>query len=276
MVSDYSGNVRVFPTHADGQHAPDAPVGQSYGVGNAVGLASSGGNIYMAQQTNADVVQLNNTGTFNQSIVSGLSLATGLVTDPTTGNLYVSGASSPGFIVKIDPIAKTKTTFVSNLVVDGLAINSAGSILYAAAFPAGSPNGKVLGFSLADGSIVFDSGNFLTDHIDGIAIGGTGPLANKLYVNTLAGTLIEVDLATKAQILMFTGGGRGDFVTVDPLNGTLLVTQTSSILRLTPIAGGFDVPGNVPLPATLPLFLAGLGVVALMARRKRAKVRELV
>ncbi len=50
IVSDYPGNVRVFPTDTDGQHANLVAVGQNYGAHNAVGLATVGSNIYMTQQ----------------------------------------------------------------------------------------------------------------------------------------------------------------------------------------------------------------------------------
>src|SRR5438132_8975335 len=39
LVTDYPGNVRLFPTDANGQTAASAPVGQNYGIGQALGLA---------------------------------------------------------------------------------------------------------------------------------------------------------------------------------------------------------------------------------------------
>src|SRR5438270_813460 len=33
LVADFPGNLRLFPTDADGQSAASAPVGQSYGLG---------------------------------------------------------------------------------------------------------------------------------------------------------------------------------------------------------------------------------------------------
>ena len=47
LVSDYSGNVRLFATDTDNQLASAGVIGQNYGFANAVGLASSLGNIYM-------------------------------------------------------------------------------------------------------------------------------------------------------------------------------------------------------------------------------------
>src|SRR5262249_38861359 len=48
------------------------------------------------------------------------------------------------------------------------------------------------------------------------------------------GTIIEVNLTTLAQTTIATNGTRGDFVTVDPTNNTLLVTQSDAIVRISP------------------------------------------
>ena len=42
-------------------------------------VAQVNGNIYMTQQTSGDVVQINNNGTFNQTILTGLPSATGII-----------------------------------------------------------------------------------------------------------------------------------------------------------------------------------------------------
>ena len=49
MVSDWPGNVRVFPSHADGQDAGAVPA-TAYGVANAVGLAQIGGKLYIGAE----------------------------------------------------------------------------------------------------------------------------------------------------------------------------------------------------------------------------------
>ena len=59
-------------------------------------------------------------------------------------------------------------------------------------------------------------------------------MAGDLFVNTNGGTVVEANLATAAQTVIASGGSRGDWVTVDPSNGTLLLTQTDRIMRLTP------------------------------------------
>jgi hypothetical protein len=259
MVADYTGGVRVFATDVDNQHAPTFPIAQNYGVGNGVGLTSANGLIYMAEQSAGQVVQLNNNGTLNHVVTPGIGGATGLTTNPVTQQLYVSASAG---IFQINPVTGTPTLFKA-VGADGLTVNSLGTILYA------EVGGHIIGYRTSDGVQVFDSGA-IAGGPDGTAIGATGPLANKIFVNTNDGHLIEIDLTTLAQTILLENGSRGDFVNVDPLNGTLLITQTDSILRLTPIAGGFDTPGT-PLPAALPLFASGLGVLGFIARRKKRK-----
>ena len=256
VVSDYPGNVRVFATDADNQTAASAPVGQNYGFANAVGLASTGGNFYMTRQSAGDLVQINANGTFNQVIVGGMSAATGIIRNPNNGHLFV-GAFSNNTIYDVDPIAKTKTSFV-NAAADGLSTD--GVTLFA------EVNNHILGYSLATGIQTFDSG-FIPGGPDGAAAGFGAALSGNIFVNTNSGTVIEVNELTLVQTVIASGGSRGDFVTVDP-NGSLLLTQSDSIQRLTPRQGSF----NVPEPGSVAL-LVGMGVSGagfLVRRRKSA------
>lgn len=264
MVADYPGNVRVFPTDTDGQHASSVPPAAFFGSGNGVGLASSGGNIFMTEQAASTVVQLNNSGTFNQTIVTGIPGATGIATNPVTGHLYVSALGN-GIIYEIDPVAKTATPIIG-VYADGLTVNSAGTKLFA------EVGGHILGYDTSTHLQIFDSGG-IPGGPDGTAIGATGSLAGKLFVNTNGGELYEINTTTLAQTLILTGGSRGDFVTVDPLNGTLLITRTDQILRLTPISGGFDV-NPTPLPAALPLFASGMGVLGFFGWRRQRRMSK--
>jgi hypothetical protein len=271
LVSDYPGNVRLFPTSADGQVA--GPVAQNYGVGNAIGLTQVGNAVYMAQQTRGAVVQINPDGTFKQDVVTGVGHATGIVANPANNHLLVSTAAGPNahLIYDVDPAARTSTPLL-NVDMDGLTISADGKKLYGA-----GENGHLLGFDLATGKMMFDSG-FIPGDIDGASL-GSGILAGNIFVNTNDGTVVEVNLATGLQTLIATGGSRGDFVAVDPGNGSLLLTQTDRIARLTPPPGGgfgnppaADSTQHAPEPSSLALLALGGGALAGWRRwRKRAK-----
>jgi hypothetical protein len=252
LVSDVKDEtVRLFPTDTDNQNAANAKVGQIYSSNNVNGMTQAGGNIYMAQPGDGDLAQINNNGTFNQVIVSGIPRATGVAADPFNGHIFVSNVSN-NQIFDVDPIAKTKTLFV-NANADGLSFSPDGRILYAA-IDGGSSAGHILGFDTTSKALVFDSG-FIPGGVDGTAA-GTGLFSNFVFVNTNGGTLVEVNLNTSVQTTIATGGSRGDFVTVDASNNTLLITQSTSILRLT--GASFT---SVPEPGTVVL----TGVSALLA-----------
>ncbi len=78
------------------------------------------------------------------------------------------------------------------------------------------------------------------------------------------GTLYEINLNTGSQTLIASGGSRGDFVTVDPSNDTLLITQTDRIQRLN------GATFTVPEPSTLAC-LASLAFVSLFVLRLKSR-----
>ncbi len=255
IVSDYPGNVRVFPADTDGQHAGSIPAAQNYGTGNAVGIAQTTTAFYMTRQTVGDLVQIEANGTFSQTIIGGMPTATGIVGNPNNGHLFVSTVTNNA-IWDIDPIAKTKTVF-KNVNADGLATD--GVTLYA------TVSSHIIGFNLLNQAQTFDSG-FIPNGPDGAAI-GQGALAGNIFVNTNNGALYEVSLTSMAQTLIASGGSRGDFVAADP-NGSLLVTQTDSVQRLTaPTGGGFV---QTPEPGSLA-FLVGFGISGCLFLKRRRK-----
>jgi WD40 repeat protein len=270
MVTDALGNVRVFSTDTDGQNAANASVTANYGVHNAVGIAQVGNTLYMTQQNNGGVVQLNPNGTINQTIVTGPAHATGIFVNPANGHLYVSTSNSFNTIYDVNPLTKTSTPLLSSGGEgDGMTITADGKTLYVAGH-----DGYVRGYDTTSGAQVFTS-SFIPGEPDGLSL-GYGTLTGDLFVNTNSGTLWEVNLATGAETLIASGGSRGDFVTVDP-NGSLLLTQTDSVLRLTSPPGGGFAPFSSPTattatpePSSLALFaLVGLGLAGWRWRRRR-------
>lgn len=270
LVTDFPGNVRLFPTDTDGQDASTITPSATYSLSDALGLAQVGNAIYMTQQGAGTVVQVNANGTFNKSILSDVYAATGIVANPANGHLFVT-AIGLGSIIDVDPIAKTFSTF-AYLYGDGLSITKDGKTLYVAS------GGEILGYDTTTKAQVFASG-YIPGGVDGTAL-GVGSIAGNIYTNNNDGTVWQVDLTTKAQTLIASGGTRGDFLTVDPNSCSLLLTQTSTIERLTAPKGACFVapdPKNVPEPS--PLFGLGaivtLGVLSRFSKKAKSPTDNL-
>ncbi|MDD5579759.1 MAG: SMP-30/gluconolactonase/LRE family protein [Methylobacter sp.] len=223
-------------------------------------------NYYLAEQTTGQVVQINADGSLKQNIVS-IPLATGIIGNSGNGHLYVTGFDSTAnqnAIFDVNPVTKSLTLFknISGLP-DGIALSRDGKTLYVANNTLG---GEVYGFDTDTHIQTFQSGTLLlNDRPDGIAL-GDGTLAGNIFVNTNLGNLIEINLATKLPTTIFSGGSRGDFVNVDN-NGSLLITQSDSVLRLTAPPGGSFI-ASTPIPAAIWLFGSALAGWIVVIRRK--------
>ncbi|HWE40560.1 MAG TPA: PEP-CTERM sorting domain-containing protein [Isosphaeraceae bacterium] len=261
LVTDYgsaAGTMYNFATDTDGQHAGPGLATATYGANNPTGIATLDGNLYMALQGSGAVYQINNDGTFRQVIATGIPTATDIVADPATGKLYVSALGSGIYV--IDTTNKNQVSRLSTISTDGMSLSADGKTLYVA------NGGNLLAVSTATGLqtqyLGFISG------LDGTAL-GTGTLAGNIFANTNGGSVVEVSLNTLNQTVIASGGSRGDLVKVDPHNGTLLLTQSDSILRLSPpTGGGFGNPA--PEPSTLILAAVG-GLTGLGARWRRRR-----
>lgn len=232
LVTDYPGNIRLFPADIDGQHANTVVPAVNLGAAAGAGIAKSGGNVFTGDQRIGGLIQLNDDGTRNQIIIpSGIDHGAGVAANPRDGHIFVSSRGNPNAVFDIDPIAKTKTIFLNNISVDGLTFSADGGILYVA----NTGTFRIAGYTVPGGTKVFESG--VIPGADGCAL-GTGSLAGYLFVNTNGGSVVQVSLATGVQTILASGGSRGDLVSVDTNNGSLLITQASSILRITAPAGG--------------------------------------
>lgn len=234
LVADYHGEVFVFPNDNDGHTIADAVIGQTYLPGNAVGLARVGANYYMTTQSDNHVVQINADGTFNKTIAT-LSFPTGICANPNNGHLFVTYKYG---VADVNPLTGAASKFLGIGYCDGIATD--GITLYVAL------GQHIVGYRLSDKVKVFDSGYILA--ADGVAI-GSGTLAGQLFVNTNYGQVFQIDIASQVITLIATGGSRGDFIAVDP-NGSLLITATSGVWRLTPPAGSSFVTAGISVSPT--------------------------
>jgi len=259
LVSDYNGNMYRLPTDTDNQVVGAATVtGYNFPLGL---VKTSNGNIYLARQNSNDVIRVNDNGGFISTLATGITQAAGIVVSPTTGHLFVSELGGGGKIVDIDPATGLVTNFVSVNDPDGLSISADGKTLYAAV----RGSSLLEGFDTTTKNVVF---SVSVPNIDCTAL-GTGTLSGKIFANLTNGTVDEIDLLTHSITVIANGGSRGDFVSVDPNNNTLLLTQTDRIMRLAaPTGGGFG--GEVaPLPPVVWTALPLLVTAGISLRHKR-------
>jgi hypothetical protein len=247
LVTTFTGNVQRFARGVDNQLAGSVPIINNYGMENAIAIAHVGDRMFMTQRSPNRVVELNpGYASIARTVVTTPAIATSIVANPANGHLFVSTVGG-NTILDIDPVNSTSRTLV-NVVADGLSINEAGTILYAAV------NNRIIGYDTTSGVQVFSS-NVITGGVDGTAL-GYGQRAGLIYANSNDGRVWEVNLTTLEQTVIASMGSRGDFVTADPLrNGDLYLTQTSTIVRLS----------GIPAPSTAAL----LGLGGLLAARRR-------
>src|SRR4051812_9073639 len=90
LVSDSLGNVRHFPSDADGQNAAAVlPASGAHYPGSSTGMARVGANLYLMMPGRNQVGQLNDDGTLNR-VAASVPSPLGVTVDPLDGHLFVS------------------------------------------------------------------------------------------------------------------------------------------------------------------------------------------
>jgi hypothetical protein len=259
FVSDYAdGNLYKFGP-AGGTAGPGTKVSASPIGGSLAGLTfTADGRLYSARQSAGLVQELSPaTGVVLRSVAS-VPCATGIATDPFSGDLFVSdGGGCGGTIKRISNYAAgpgTVSTYAPGFY-DGLAFGPDGTL-----YAAGSGTVyRIGGTTSATPGAVSTIATVPTG--DGIGVAASSdPSKPVLFVNRNDGKITKVDLTASPPTLtdIVANGTRGDFVTAGP-DGCLYAVQSATVLKVTGADGSCSlVPtGVVPRLTLSPLVSVG-------------------
>ncbi|HUP05578.1 MAG TPA: PEP-CTERM sorting domain-containing protein [Caldimonas sp.] len=242
------------------QTAADAISSVAYS-GFASALAYSNGLVW-SSAFGGHLVSLNNDGSVRTQY-NNIPASQGMWTNPANGHL-IAGSS----MIDID-VSGATPTFISlpgGFASDGLTVSPDGHFAYGS-------QGAIYDLltHTSAGSFGSVSGS------DGMGvISSSNGLNGDIIVNTTNGNIVLVDVHnSNQQTIIASGGGYGDYVSPDRNDGSLLVSSSNNLLRLSCGEGcaiGQAPPpvGAIPEPETYALMLAGLGMLSWVARRRRA------
>jgi hypothetical protein len=263
IVNDAVGSLNYVFKDVDGQTAaqalsstPNQGFPPAYAFSNGSVWGSTGFTPHLGNPSGA-LVKLNNDGTVN-TVFPNIPVTNGLWTNPVNGHLL--GAGGDG-IIDIDVSGATPTfRIVTSTGSDGVTVSPDGKTVY---------NTGVTGFDIATGTQVF--GTFIVQGADGMGVISGGKLNGDIVVNSNNGFVALLDKLGKETIIADTGS-RGDYTSPDRTDGSLLVTQSDSIWRLS-VAGGTIGGGGTPEPSTWAMMLLGfVGLGWLGYRSKKGRL----
>ncbi len=225
-------------------------------------MTTANGQVYGAQLQGGVYEHFNSDGSFTP--IAGLTGVTnylGMWGNPTNG--HIIAASSKG-LVDIDPIAGSYRVINAGLFPDGVTVSPDGVTAYI------ENAGTIQSYNIATGALIK---TFNTGHSpDGTGVIIGGQFNGDVIVNDNDGTVGLLD-PTKAAgdptqfVIIASGGTRGDFVSPDTSNGTLFLSQTDQVARL---SCGADCSIGVTLtPEPGTFLLLGTGFVGVFFVRRR-------
>jgi hypothetical protein len=226
LVTDFGGSPQsTFSwTDVDGQTPgsalADSSVGTSY-----FGITNAQGKIYAVNFSGGTIDLLNNDGSFNSvflALPGGTNFdGNGITTNPVNGHIYVDSGNG---INDIDPVTKAVRN-LNNAIGDGITVSPDGNTVYLA------EDDSVVAFDTTTGAATGFSAS--VPGADGVGIIQSGSIFNGyLVVNSNDGIVDLVNPTTGVVTMIASSGSRGDFVGLDYNNGTLFLSQTDSVDRL--------------------------------------------
>ncbi|MBV9603974.1 MAG: PKD domain-containing protein [Solirubrobacterales bacterium] len=272
----YLGPMGIVADQFDNLYVGDAPDGLLYKFGSQGGIAADNvlspsaigswplglafgkdGELYAVLNGDNEVVQVDPVTGDVVRVVADVGDPLGIATDPVSGDLFVTSDSDGGVDRISDPSSASPavTQYATGMSVpDGISAAPDGTFYV-------EDNGNIDSVSASNSAApgtVTPIAN--VSSADGVGVGANpfDPAAPTFVVaNGNDGTMTQINLnqtpATTAPV--FSGGTRGDFVTVAP-DGCLYATQQATVLRVS------DADGSCPFSPITPFQPPALQPVA--------------
>lgn len=262
-VTNYrSGTLYKYTDTAGGVEGPAHQVSTLgiYGGNNAAGLAfDKTGRLYVALQAWGRVAEISKTDGHIIRFLASVGCATGLATDPISGDLFASNPCG-GTTIRMTT-AGVAIGGYGPVGMDGITFGPDGTLWGARVTPYDGAIFKINGTSApSPGSssiVAFVPGG---DGISVAAEGGSSSLPPFIFVNGNDGKITKVDLSgpSPAYSLVTSAGSRGDLSTVG-FDGCLYATQTDRVIKVTNADGSCSLAPVTPDDVTA---LVGLSPAA--------------
>lgn len=234
--------------------------------GFASALAYANGSVW-ASANGGYLAKLNNDGSINtlyngQNGNPAITANQGLWTNPVTGHLIAGNAL---YEINVSGPVPTQTLLTSNFSADGLTVSPNGRYVYGSygtIVDLTNPNGPHGNFGSVNGA----------DGMGVISAPNNAGLDGDIIVNTTDGRIVLVDHVTFAQTVLAMGGGYGDYTSPDRNDGSLLISSSNNLLRLSCGDGcgiGVIVTPGVPEPSTWAMMILGFAAIGFMNYRRR-------
>lgn len=261
--SGYGRNTIFKFNDVDGQAFGSALLAVPAG-GTPTGIATAGGKVYVGLLGgNYYSVDTNTLALTAVAFNSPVNAYYGLWGNQTNGHL-VAGTSQG--LLDLNPLTGG-VTLVGNPGgnIDGVTVSPDGKIAYVE-----DNSSSLFGYSLTSPipSVPVFSVTGMAGGPDGTGIIAGGVFDGDIIVNNNDGTVGLINHLTGVETIIADGGARGDLVSPDNSDGTLLLSTSDTMYRLScgPNCSIGSV-GNVPEPATVGLMVFGLAGVWLQRRR---------
>jgi hypothetical protein len=209
----------------DNQHFSQALSSAPFGsITYGIAITNDGGTLYAGNDSvGQQLFKLNPDGS-SAGAVPGTSgtAGHGLATNPASGHVVAASANG---VFDIDPVTGIHTQIANATNIDGVSVSADGKTIY------GATHSAVLGWNYS-GMVVYNSGNIGSTDGTGV-IQGAGKFVGDIIVNDNDGIVMLLDPVAHTAVTIASGGSRGDYVGTDLTNGSLFLTQTDSVFRLT-------------------------------------------